>query len=232
MSVKSLLSIVIAIGSVLALLIGAGLLIMMLALLVGSFSALMQGPNGSGNAGWFLAFFVGLAIPCIGFWAAGVSGIRFVRRQFRRPVSQMKKDSAREDYQQEDSEPTSRGQFSLSLVALVEELNLAPRNTLWNRVIAAFVGPALLTVWGVYVMVAQRAAIYNPFFKIIGRPTVVALGTSAMLAGGALVALAAFVHFRCFWYLRNAAAGAVGMIASLLIAILLAVLASLALVCS
>jgi hypothetical protein len=112
----------------------------------------------------------------------------------------------------------------------VEELNLSPRSTTPSGIFGGLVGPILLAAAGLYAAVMRKVSIYNPFFKIPGRPTLIATGAAAVAAGLALVAVGLVIHFRSYWYRRNAAVGAVGMVASFLMAILLAVLAGVLLI--
>jgi hypothetical protein len=112
----------------------------------------------------------------------------------------------------------------------VEELNLSPRSTTPSGVFRGLVGPILLAAAGLYVAVMGKVSIYNPFFKIPGRPTLIATGAAAVAAGLALVAVGLLIHFRSYWYRRNAAVGAVGMVASFLMAILFAVLSGVLLI--
>jgi len=111
----------------------------------------------------------------------------------------------------------------------VEELNLSPRSST-PGVVGGFVGPILVAVAGLHAVVLRKVSIYNPFFKIPGRPTLIATGAAAVAAGLALVAVGLLIHFRSYWYRRNAAVGAVGMVASFLMAILLAVLSGVLLI--
>jgi hypothetical protein len=112
----------------------------------------------------------------------------------------------------------------------VEELNLSPRSTTPGGMVGGFVGPMLLAAAGLYAVVTRKVSIYNPFFKIPGRPELIATGAAAVAAGLALVAVGLFIHFRSYWYRRNAAVGAVGMVASFLMVILLAVLSGVLLI--
>ena len=113
----------------------------------------------------------------------------------------------------------------------VEELNLSPRSSTPGGVFGCFIGPILVAVPGLHAVVLRKVAIYNPFFKIPGRPTLIATGAAAVAAGLALVAVGLFIHFRSYWYQRDAAVGAVGMVASSLITILLAALSGVLLIC-
>ena len=70
------------------------------------------------------------------------------------------------------------------VVDAVEELNLAPRDSWWNRIIGGYIGPTIVAIWGIRIIVAQRAAIYNPFFKIMGHPTMIAIGIPARVLRG------------------------------------------------
>lgn len=113
---------------------------------------------------------------------------------------------------------------------VVEELHLAPRSSTPGGVFGCFIGPILVAAAGLHAVVLRKVSIYNPFFKIPGRPTLIATGAAAVAAGLALVAVGLFVHFRSYWYRRNAAVGAVGMVASFLMAIVLAALSSILLI--
>ena len=112
----------------------------------------------------------------------------------------------------------------------VEELNLSPRSSTPGGVFGGFVGPLLLAAAGLHAVVLRSVAIYNPFFKIPGRPKLIATGAAAVAAGLALVAVGMLIHFRSYWYRRNASVGAVGMVVSFLMAILLAVISGVPLI--
>lgn len=112
----------------------------------------------------------------------------------------------------------------------VEELNLSPRSTTPGGMFGGFVGPILLAAVGLHAVVLRRVSIYNPFFKIPGRPKLIATGAAAVAAGLALVAVGMLIHSRSYWYPRNASVGAVGMVVSFLMAILLAVISGVLLI--
>lgn len=93
------------------------------------------------------------------------------------------------DDQRHDGEETIGARLAFRLVDAAEELGGVPRSSWWNRIFGAWLGPAVLAVLGVRAIILQRAPIYNPFFKIMGHPKMIATGAAGIIAGLLLVSL-------------------------------------------
>lgn len=113
----------------------------------------------------------------------------------------------KEEWQPPES---SEGRLRFWIEDGAANLGAPPADTFWTRVVGGWLGPVVLAAIGVQAVLLRTVSLRERY----SWAKVDIKGPAAVAGGLALISIAVYVHFYCYWSRRSLLVGGVGMMLS------------------